>query len=111
MRKELKFRIIQMLDGDVDLKKHLETLKPSLIVIDLDSMQPSNIISLIKEYPGFSFLGINHSTSQIITFESNHYPINSMHEFCQLAQTGLNQNLHRQKGGFVRQEKVNAVIK
>lgn len=108
MRKELKFQIVQMFDGDVDLEKNLKTFKPEFIVIDLDSVRPATIVSLIRDYSGLSFFGIDHSTSQTIIFKSNQYPIHSMHEFCQLAQTGLNPDLQHLKGGLFTQETIYA---
>lgn len=99
LRNELELDVVNVSNGTFSFQEQLNELKPDMIVVDLDTPQPSNILSLLTERPGTLLLGIDHNSNQVITMKSNRYPIHSINEVCQLTQAELGCEARTQKGG------------
>lgn len=91
LREGLKMDVIRVNAASADLEERLRVIQPDLIVFELDVPRPCSILALLKEQPGTLFLGIDPTFSQVIAFNSNWHIIQTMQEFCQLAQTQLDE--------------------
>lgn len=98
LREELGMHVIQIGNHRTDLQQNLDALEPDLIIIDLDDPQLPAILFMLRKQPGSLFLGIDLQFSQVVVSNCNRYPIHSMGEFCQLAETLIEGNSHRQAG-------------
>lgn len=73
-----------------DLEACVKSLDPELIVFELDAPRPCTILSLLREQPGTTFFAVDTSCSQVIMLNSRRHAVQNLKEFCQLAQTGVN---------------------
>lgn len=99
MRSELEVIVVWMDICTAGLYEQLNTLKPDMIVVDLETPRPYAVLALLRERPGTLFLGVDHISSQVIVLQSSQHPVRSMQEFCQLAQAELGCESRMQKGG------------
>lgn len=99
LRDELGLIVIQMDGNSPGLPDLLQAFAPDLMIFDLDAPCTSAILVLLRESPVTTSLGVDHSFSQVTVLKSTLCPIDSMQQFCRLAQSELGRNLSRQKGG------------
>lgn len=92
LREGLKMDVIRVNAASADLEERLRVIQPDLIVFELDVPRPCSILALLKEQPGTLFLGIDPTFSQVIALHSDWHLIQTLQEFCQLAQTQLNED-------------------
>lgn len=98
---ELELSVMQMDSNGPGLSDRLRALAPDLVIFDLDFPCTSAILALLRERPDTTSLGVDHSFSQVTVLQSSLCPIDSMQQFCQLAQGVLGCNLRRQEGGAI----------
>ena len=87
----------------MDVDDYLESLKPELIILELDLSCPQTILSFLLEKAGAMFLGIDLESSQVIIFDSQRYPIRNVDEFCELVQSKLDRDIFIQEEVVIRQ--------
>ena len=87
----------------MDVDDYLESLKPELIILELDLSRPQTILSFLREKAGAMFLGIDLESSQVIVFDSQRYPIRNVDEFCELVQSKLDRDIFIQEEVVIRQ--------
>lgn len=90
--------VVRMDTAITNIKERLKSLRPELVVFELDTPRSPAILSLLKEQPGTLLLGLDLTCSQVIVLNSNQRSTLTMQEFCQLVQTEVGQNAAR-KGG------------
>jgi hypothetical protein len=83
-------RVIRVASTESNIGEYVKSLKPDLVIFELDSPRPCVILSVLKEQPGTVLLGLDTKYSQVITLNSNRYSIETMHELRKLAQRKLN---------------------
>lgn len=98
LQEELGLNVVQMESHRQGLQERLDALAPDLIVTDLDNPQLANILTMLKKQPETQYLAIDQQLSQVVVLNCNRYPIHSMNEFCQLAETLLDGNDHKREG-------------
>jgi hypothetical protein len=72
-----------------DTGEGLKTLKPDLIIFELDTPWSPAIFSVLREQPGTQLLGLDLTCSQVLVLNSHPHPTRNMEELCQLVQTEL----------------------
>lgn len=77
----------------------LSSLKPDLIIFELDTPWSPAILSILRERPGTQLLGLDLTCSQVIMLNSHQYPTRNMKELCQLVQTQVGHKASTWKGG------------
>lgn len=87
----------------MDVDDYLESLKPELIILELDLSRPQTILSFLREKAGAMFLGIDLESSQVIIFDSQRYPIRNVDEFRELVQSKLDRDIFIQEEVVIRQ--------
>jgi hypothetical protein len=67
----------------------LKSIQPELIVFEWDAPRPCSILALLREQPGVLLLGIDTNCSQVVEITGGLHQVQTMKEFCQLAQNSL----------------------
>ena len=72
----------------VDVKERLGSLRPDLVIFDLDVPHPQLILSLLKDHPGVPLLGLGVTRSTVVALSSERYDV--------LTANDLAEVIHRQ---------------
>jgi hypothetical protein len=91
--------ILRMDTTITDIGERLKSLRPELIVFELDTPRSPAVLSLLREQPGTLLLGLDLACSQVIVLNSDQHPTRTMKELCQLAQTEVSHRARLRKGG------------
>jgi hypothetical protein len=78
--------VVQMDASIAEMGERLRSLKPELILFELDSPGTPAVFSLLREEPGTLLLGLDRDCSQVIVLNSSRHPTRSMQELGQLVQ-------------------------
>ncbi len=69
-----------------DIHESLRTLRPDLIVFELDSPLSQSILSLLREQTGIPLLGLDLTCNRVVVLNSRHHVPQSMSDLCQVVQ-------------------------
>ena len=83
----------------VGLRERLQSLKPDLIVVELDTQGSQSIVSLLREQPGIMLLGLDLTCSRVIVLNSHQHMTRTMNDLCQVVQTEVSEASRSSKGG------------
>lgn len=78
--------VVYMDSFGTDIQERLKSLKPKLIVFELDGPRSPAIFSLLKERPGTLLLGLDLDHNQVLLLKSRQHLAHNMKELCQLVQ-------------------------
>ena len=70
-----------------DFEQRIKTLKPDLVVYELENPQSNSILSLLSEQPGTLLLGLDTSSSRVIVMNSHQHITRTMHDLYQVFQS------------------------
>jgi hypothetical protein len=86
------------MDSDVvDVREHLKTLQPDLVIFELGTPTSTAILSLLSQQPGIQLMGLDPACSRVIVLNSQQHPTPTMYELYQVvqAETAKRVNLPR----------------
>ena len=68
----------------IDVRQRLHTLKPDLIIFELDTPHLPYILSLLWEQPGILLIGIDLAYSRAIVLNSHQHLTPTLNELCRV---------------------------
>jgi hypothetical protein len=83
----------------VENKGCLESLKPDLVLFELDHPWAPDILSLLSEQPGIWLIGLHLSSNRVIVLNSQQYVTPTMNELCQVVQAEAREKARLSSGG------------
>lgn len=83
----------------VGLRERLQSLKPDLIVVELDTQGSQSIVTLVREQPSTLLLGLDLTCSRVIVLNSHQHMTPTMNDLCQVVQAEVSQASQSAKGG------------
>ncbi|MBL7202080.1 MAG: hypothetical protein ISS56_18220 [Anaerolineae bacterium] len=83
----------------VGLRERLQSLKPDLIVVELDTRGSQSIVSLLRDQPSTLLLGLDLTCSRVIVLNSHQHMTRTMNDLCQVVQAEVSQASRSSKGG------------
>jgi len=76
---------ITCLDADaIDVRQRLHTLKPDLVIFELDTPRLPCILSLLCEQPGILLIGLDLACSRAIVLNSHQHLTPTLNELCRV---------------------------
>ena len=83
-----------------DFEQRIKSLKPDLIVYELENPKSSSILSLLSEQPGTLLLGLDSSSSRVIVMNSHQHITRTMQDLYKVFQSaaGMVADLPREGG-------------
>ena len=82
-----------------DITERLKSLKPDMIVFELDTPCASSIFSLLREQPGILLLGLDLNCSQVLVLNSHQHVTRTVSELYCVVQLEACEQVHISKGG------------
>lgn len=82
-----------------DIREHLETLQPDLVIFELDEPESPFLFSLLREQPGILLIGLDLACSRAIVLNSRQQMTRTMSELCLMVQAEAVQKARLPKGG------------
>ena len=83
---------ITCLDADaIDVRQRLFTLKPDLVIFELDPACIPSILSLLWKQPGILLIGLDLACSRAIVLNSHQHLIRTLNELCRVVQAEAGQ--------------------
>jgi hypothetical protein len=71
----------------MDIEAYIASLKPDLVVFELDSLYSLHILSLLVEQPDIQLVGLDLNASRMIVLNSRQHTTRSMDEFSHVIHT------------------------
>lgn len=82
-------------DSDVvDIREHLKTLQPDLVIFELGTPTSTAILPLLSQQPGIQLMGLDPACSRIIVLNSQQHPTPTMNELYQVVQAETAKRVH-----------------
>jgi len=81
-----------------DVRQRLFTLKPDLVIFELDAPPIPCILSLLWEQPGIPLIGLDLACSRAIVLNSQQLDPPTLDDLCRMIQTKVSEGVHL-KGG------------
>jgi hypothetical protein len=91
--------VIHVDTPSADIHERLESLEPDLVVFELDSPYASPILSLLKEHPGLTLVGLDLTCSRAIVLNSQPFFAPSLDELVHMIELKAIEGLYVPKGG------------
>jgi len=83
------------MDSDVvDIREHLKTLQPDLVIFELGTPTSTAILSLLSQQPGIQLMGLDPACSRVIMLNSQQHPTPTMYELYQVVQAETAKRIH-----------------
>ena len=82
--------VLQMGPSLADVGERLRSLKPEMILFELDSPRTPALISLLREEPGTLLLGLDPDCSRVVVLNGSQHLARNMTELGQLVQVQMN---------------------
>lgn len=70
----------------IDIGEQVKALEPEVVVLELDMLQSSPILSLLKRKPGLLLIAIDLDCSQVIVLHSSQHCTPTMHDLYQIVE-------------------------
>jgi len=83
----------------IDVRQRLFTLKPDLVIFELNAPHMPCILALLWEQPGIPLIGLDLACSRAIVLNSHQHLIHTLDELCRLVQAKAGQKASLSKGG------------
>jgi hypothetical protein len=82
-------------DSDVvDIREHLKTLQPDLVIFELGTPTSTAILPLLSQQPGIQLMGLDPACSRIIVLNSQQHLTPTMNELYQVVQAETAKRVH-----------------
>jgi DNA-binding NarL/FixJ family response regulator len=95
LRASESLSVMRILDMGVDLSEHLHSLQPDVVLFDWDTPQAQLIVSVLRDQPGVTLLGLDVHSRKVIIVSSHQYTPLSASELVQVIQS---QPFHKVRG-------------
>jgi len=83
----------------IDVRECLHTLKPDLVIFELDTPRLPCILSLLWEQPSILLIGLDLACSRAIVLNSHQHLAPTLNELCRVVQAEAGQKACLSKGG------------
>jgi len=83
----------------IDVSQRLHTLKPDLVIFELEPSRLPGILSLLWEQPGILLIGLDLACSRAIVLNSHQHLTPTLDELCRVVQAEAGQIAYLPKGG------------
>jgi hypothetical protein len=83
----------------IDIEACIKSLKPDLVVFELDSPYSAHILSLLREQPGIQLVGLDLTSNRVLVLNSRQHKTRSMDEFSHVIHIIAGRGARSQKGG------------
>jgi hypothetical protein len=81
----------------IDVRQRLHSLKPDLVIFELDVSRLPCIPSLLLEQPGILLIGLDLACSRAIVLNSHQHPTSTLNELCRVVQAEAGQKACRKE--------------
>ena len=81
----------------IDARQRLHTLKPDLVIFELDTSRLPGILSLLWEQPGTLLIGLDLACSRAIVLNSHQHLTPTLNELCRVVQAEAGQKANRKE--------------
>ena len=81
-----------------DIEERLASLKPDLVVFELDSPYSPLVLSCLRERPCIQLVGLDLTHSRVIVLDSQQLDNPTLDDLCRMIQTKVSESVHW-KGG------------
>ncbi len=95
LRASQSLGVMRILDTVTDLKKCLQALQPDMVIFDWDTPQSQLIISILRDQPGITLLGLDVHSRKVIIVSSHQYTPMSANDLVRVIQS---QSFHKVRG-------------
>ncbi|MCP4543965.1 MAG: hypothetical protein GY832_43175 [Chloroflexi bacterium] len=95
LRASQSLSVMRILDAVTDLRKCLQSLQPDMVIFDWDTPQAQLIVSVLRDQPGVTLLGLDVHSRKVIIVSSHQYTPLSVGELVQVIQS---QSFQRARG-------------
>jgi hypothetical protein len=82
-----------------DVRQRLFTLKPDLVIFELDAPPIPCILSLLWKQPGIPLIGLDLACSRAIVLDSHQHLVRTLNELCHVVHVKAAQEACLSKGG------------
>jgi hypothetical protein len=82
-----------------NVRERLHSLKPELVIFELDTLRIPCILSLLWEQPGILLIGLDLARSRAIVLNSHQHLTPTLNELCRVVQAEAGQKAFLSKGG------------
>ena len=89
LRERQALYVVRLEPSGNDMGERLKSLRPDLIVFELDTPLSQSILSLLKEQNGIPLLGLDLTCSRVVVLNSRHHTPQTMSDLCQVVQDEL----------------------
>ena len=82
--------LIRLDSSVIDIWPQVDSLKPDVVVFELEIPQSPFVLSLLKERPGILLIGLDLDRNRVVVLNSRQQLLRTMHDLCQIveAETG-----------------------
>jgi hypothetical protein len=87
LRASQSLGVMRIQDGVADLRKCLRSLRPDMVIFDWDTPQAQLIVSVLRDQPGVTLLGLDIHSRKVIIVSSHQYTPLSASELVQVIQS------------------------
>ena len=91
--------VIRINGSAADIGERLRSLRPDLIVVELDNPQSPSVLSLLREKPGTLLLGLDLNCSRVLVLSSHQHETRTMRELYEVVRDEVSRSAHQEKGG------------
>jgi hypothetical protein len=95
LRASQSLAVMRILDTVANLRECLQSLQPDMVIFDWDTPQAQLIVSVLRDQPGVTLLGLDVHSRKVIIVSSHQYTPLSVSELVQVIQS---QPFHKLKG-------------
>ena len=81
----------------IDVRQRLHTLKPDLVIFELENPRLPRILSLLWEQPGILLIGLDLACSRAIVLNSHQHLTPTLNELCLVVQAEAGQQACRKE--------------
>ncbi len=86
LRASQSLSVMRILDAVTDLRKCLQSLQPDMVIFDWDTPQAQLIVSVLRDQPGVTLLGLDVHSRKVVLVSSHQYTPLSARELVQVIQ-------------------------
>ena len=79
--------MMQIIDTVPNLRECLQSLQPDIVIFDWDTPEAENIVSVLRDQPGVTLLGLDVHNRKVIIVSSHQYAPLSVDELVQVIQS------------------------
>jgi chemotaxis response regulator CheB len=79
----------------------LASLRPDVIIFDLDTAQTEFLLPQLREHPGVPLLGLDINSSTVVALSSKRYTTPTAHDLAQVIQTQASEGVRERQRSYL----------